>query len=82
MPAHRPAETAKALLVGPLVAHGATLRRIRLFYTEILRLRELITTVAQDLERIACEERYAAHVGPLIEQARRIRAHLNLSKLS
>ena len=42
-----------------------------------LRLRELLTLVAQDLERIACEERYAAHVKPLLERAMRIRRHLH-----
>jgi hypothetical protein len=39
------------------------------------------TAVAQDLERIACEERYAAHVAPLRERARRIRAHLHQGPL-
>jgi hypothetical protein len=33
--------------------------------------------VAVDLEAIACEERYAAHVEPLRERAMRIRAHLH-----
>jgi hypothetical protein len=51
----------------------------RLLYAEILRLRGLLETVAQDLERIACEERYARHVDPLRERARRIRAHLHVS---
>ena len=44
---------------------------------ENLRLRELLTVVAQDLERIACQERYAAHVGPLRERAQRIRRYLH-----
>jgi hypothetical protein len=42
-----------------------------------LRLRELLALVAQDLERIAAEERYAAHVTPLRERAQRIRRHLH-----
>jgi hypothetical protein len=49
----------------------------RSIYADNRRLRELLTAVAQDLERIACEERYAAHVAPLRERARRIRAHLH-----
>jgi hypothetical protein len=52
----------------------------RHLYSEILRLRGLLETVAQDLERIACEERYARHVDPLRERARRIRAHLHRSR--
>jgi len=44
---------------------------------ENLRLRDLLALVAQDLERIACQERYAAHTGPLSERAMRIRRYLH-----
>lgn len=47
---------------------------------EIRQLRKLLETVAEDLERIAAEERYAAHVDPLRERARRLRAHLHGSR--
>jgi hypothetical protein len=50
---------------------------IRALGASNLRLRELLVLVAQDLERIACEERYATHVEPLRERARRIREHLH-----
>jgi hypothetical protein len=49
----------------------------RTIYADNLRLRELLTAVAQDLERIACEQRYAPHVAPLQERARRLRKHLH-----
>jgi hypothetical protein len=44
---------------------------------ENLRLRELLAVVAQDLERIACQERYAPHAAPLSERAMRIRRYLH-----
>lgn len=50
---------------------------VRSLGADNLRLRELLTLVAQDLERIACEERYGPHAAPLLERAMRIRRHLH-----
>jgi hypothetical protein len=53
------------------------LEHLRAVSAENLRLRELLAVVAQDLERIACEERYAADTAPLSERAMRIRRYLH-----
>lgn len=60
-----------------MAQHAESIELLRATYAENLRLRELLTLVAQDLERIACQERYVAHTGPLSERAMRIRRYLH-----
>ena len=45
-------------------------------YRENLWLRQLIRTVAEDLERVALQESYGPHVKPLQARAMRIRRRL------
>jgi len=49
----------------------------RTLYRENLWLRELLTKVAQDLERIAAVELYSPHTNPLARRAMHIRRRLH-----
>lgn len=47
-----------------------------------LRVRELLETVARDLEAISARERYAEHTHALLMRAMRIRRHLGVESVT
>jgi len=49
----------------------------RILYAEHLRLRELLTLVAQDLERLACQRGDPERQRPLLARAMRVRQRLH-----
>ncbi len=51
--------------------------QLRTLHRENLWLRDLLTKVAQDLERISSVEEYASHTKPLLRRSQRIRRHLH-----
>ena len=53
------------------------LEHARALYAENLRLRELLTLVAQDLERLACQRSEPEWQRPLLARAMRVRQRLH-----
>jgi hypothetical protein len=73
-----PADVSRGAILEGVSAFGFNVaEHERSTYAENRWLRRLLEAVAQDLERIACLERYAKHVAPLRERAQRIRRYLH-----